>query len=328
MTSRGFDISHWQSVMDMGAAAGAGNVFGFIKVTEGDSFRDPNYPAVRKALHDFGLVPGAYHFARPGDGRAQADFYGNVATLGNGEIPILDMEDQAITDPVGYSVAFAKRVIERCATPPLVYLNTWFVNSFNWKPVADLNCGLWFAKYDGNPDPAAGASTGAFGFVAVKQYTDKGTVPGIIGRTGPTGGVDLDSFAGSVDQLRKYSIGAGSVPVPPPPPPPPVVVKHPVVYAWNLPPGQCYGAYSDPSASVHGGYNAWERPFVEDIQCWLIYHGCTSVSPAQWETSTWSDGKWGPETTAAMINWHNRFYPHQIRPDQCWDDDYRRLTTP
>lgn len=317
MVTYGSDTSHHQNVSDMGAAVRSGNIFNFAKATEFINFRDPAYPSVRKAVHDAGGVFGAYHFARPGDPVAQANYFGDVATLQPGEIPCLDFEDVTITDAVGFSVAFCKRIIERCGTPPLVYLNTYFLTSHNWQPVVDLNCGLWFAKYDGNPDPTANVISGQWNVVAVKQYSSSGAVPGI------SVPVDRNSFAGTVDQLRKYAI-AGSPPVPPPP----IVVVHPDVFGWNLPPGHCYGSRSNPSAAVHGGYAAWERPFVANIQKWLVYRGCTSVAASRWASTTWADGSWGPQTDAAMVVFHQRFYPNQPAMNECWDDDYAKLARP
>lgn len=105
------------------------------------------------------------------------------------------------------------------------------------------------------------------------------------------------------------------------PPPPPA---HPTVLTWNLPAGHYYGNILGP-VNCHGGYYASERPFVQNIQRWLIFHGCTPIPASAWSWSTWADGLWQTATDTAMVTWHNRFYPVQPYPKQCWSDDYRRL---
>ncbi|NUP83920.1 MAG: hypothetical protein HOV96_40980, partial [Nonomuraea sp.] len=95
---------------------------------------------------------------------------------------------------------------------------------------------------------------------------------------------------------------------------------------WNLPAGHYYGNIHGPATS-HGGYYASERPFVQNIQQWLIYHGCVP-GVNDFQASGWDDGRWEAPTDAAMSLWHARFYPGQPYPAQCWADDYDRLARP
>lgn len=330
MTLFGVDISHHQTVTSMTAVAQAGNSFVIAKATEGTpgTFRDPSYTAFRTATHNAGMVFGAYHFARPGNPVDQANFFCDVAALSSGELPVLDMEDPAVGDMAAWSLPFAQQVKSRLGVTPGVYLNQSYLAHYNWQPLVDLGCWLWLADYDNQP---TGGPSGKWPFFAIKQYTDRGVVPGI------AGGVDRDSFQGGLDQLKKYTIGGGVVPAPTPPPPPPapVPVPHPTIYAWNLKPGSYYGNVTGPANCVGANRNPrtgrYDQPnvFVKNIQQWLIYHGSVSgVASGSWAASRWADGVWQAPTDAAMSLWHHRFYPGQKYPTQCWSDDYARLTRP
>lgn len=104
--------------------------------------------------------------------------------------------------------------------------------------------------------------------------------------------------------------------------------SNPGKFSWSLPSGHYYGNIAGPNKS-HGGYYADERDEVKNIQQWLIYKGCVSnVASSNWATSGWADGKWENPTDTAMRLWHDRFYPGQPYPTQCWSDDYARLATP
>lgn len=115
-------------------------------------------------------------------------------------------------------------------------------------------------------------------------------------------------------------------PPPAPPTPAPAPIPRPGAFQWRLPVGHYYGNWRGPAAS-HGGYYAAERDEVRNIQQWLIYRGCVAGhDPANWMHDGWADGKWDTPTDAAMTVWHQRFYPGQPQPAQCWLDDYVRLT--
>lgn len=92
--------------------------------------------------------------------------------------------------------------------------------------------------------------------------------------------------------------------------------------AWPFSGKAHYGNIAG-DANSHGGFYSWERPAVRLIQQWLIFHGCVSyVSPDRCLSSSWADGIWQDETDAAMTTWHNKFYPNQPAPKDCYADDY------
>lgn len=313
MTVHGADISHRQPVPDFAAFRAAGGRFLFAKCTEGTTFVDPNFGANRKGAHDEGVFFGAYHFARPGDPVAQARWFLAHAALGPGELPLLDMEDQAISDPVGWSAAWVATVKAAYGVAAPDYLNQAFLTGHNWQRLVDLDSGLWLARYDGDPNPTG--PTGQWPAIAFKQYSDKGTMPGIPGL------IDVDSFNGDETAMRRYGIKAPA-PIPHPQP-----VPHPPVLGWNLPMGHYYGNARGP-ANCHGGVYPAERAFISNIKRWFVFHGVAKGHfSSTWATSPWCTGDWGRETDAACALWHERFYPHQPEPLQIWGDDYRRLAS-
>lgn len=126
---------------------------------------------------------------------------------------------------------------------------------------------------------------------------------------------------------RAIEIRGGSpAPTPPAPPAPPVANTYPLRLAWPFGRGQYVGDIKGPAAS-HGGFYASERPFIQNVQQWLIYHGCVP-GQTNWR-SGWADGKFeAPYSTQAARAWHARFYPGQPYPEQVWADDYDRLARP
>jgi N-acetylmuramoyl-L-alanine amidase len=132
---------------------------------------------------------------------------------------------------------------------------------------------------------------------------------------------------GQIPGILGKAAGGGVSPPPsaPPVPPPVVIPGAPPRLGWDLPRGHYYGNIRGPARS-HGGYHVRERPFVQNIQQWLIWRGCVAEVPSRdHNRSGWDDGLWEAATDRAMIEFHRRFYPGQPYPAQCWADDYDRL---
>ena len=64
-TVKGVDVSHWDGALDWAKIAGAGQVFGIAKASEGTTFNDPMFPTNWAGIKNAGMVRGAYHFFRP-----------------------------------------------------------------------------------------------------------------------------------------------------------------------------------------------------------------------------------------------------------------------
>lgn len=93
----GIDLSHYQSGLniDWNDAKKAGVKFVIHKASEGTGWTDPAYKARRTEVGKQGLTFGAYHFAHPAPGTAEAEarHYLATADLKSGDmVPILDLE--------------------------------------------------------------------------------------------------------------------------------------------------------------------------------------------------------------------------------------------
>lgn len=64
-TSRGMDVSAYQSTQDWAALKKSGVVFAFAKASEGQRSRDAKFDTHIAGIIKAGLVPGGYHFAWP-----------------------------------------------------------------------------------------------------------------------------------------------------------------------------------------------------------------------------------------------------------------------
>jgi GH25 family lysozyme M1 (1,4-beta-N-acetylmuramidase) len=191
----GTDLSSHQGAPQFPAVKAAGLDFVVLTATEGVGFVDRQCTSSRARAHAAGLVVGLYHFARAGDPGAEADFFtGTVGGLVAGEFAVLDWE-VAAADPAGWCTAWLAAVRSRLGVPPLVYLNRSTVQGSDWSPVVRAGAALWLACYDDSTDAVA---SGSWPGLAMKQYSDQGSVPGIAGP------VDLDVFYGSVEQLLAH----------------------------------------------------------------------------------------------------------------------------
>lgn len=99
---KGIDVSAHNGVLDLDAAAADGVSFIFIKASEGESFRDPNFPLNYMKAGQAGLKRGAYHFFRfDRDGVSQALNLVKAISGRNLELGIaIDVEDQGNPDDV------------------------------------------------------------------------------------------------------------------------------------------------------------------------------------------------------------------------------------
>jgi lysozyme len=152
-----------------------------------------NWPAIRAA----GLVRGAYHFGQPSqsDPIAQAEFF--LSTVGDiqpGDLLALDLEagDGSLLE---WALGFLGHVTERAGFKPMLYSGRWFLDPHGVEANPDLaQYGLWLSGYQADtPALPPGWQT-----LAMWQYTDADTVPGIGGQ------VDESIFLGDLAQLAQY----------------------------------------------------------------------------------------------------------------------------
>lgn len=226
---KGIDVSRWQGIIDWDKVRDSKKVeFAIIKSSGGDDglYPDGRFERNKSEARRINMPRGFYHFAGGvHDPVEEADhFINTVGELQNGECLVLDWEVPH-SDPVEWCRKFAQRVIDRVGIPPLIYMNLSTVRAHNWKPLVDMNCGLWVAAWGNNDDVPADSEkpgSGQWPFWAIWQYSSNGTIDGIAAR------VDLNLFSGDVAQFRKYGVKSESGPVQPQPAPAPAPQPAPV----------------------------------------------------------------------------------------------------
>lgn len=206
---KGIDISRWQGIINWPIVAR--NVqFAFIKIGGSDQGFYQDGQAVRNALEAraTGLPVGFYVYL--GGAGSVADevnhiknLVSNIGGLRVGEPIVLDWEENHANE-VGYVTGIAQGLIDAGFPAPLIYMNLAYVRRNNWKPLVDLNCGLWVAAWGNNDDIAdTPPPSDEWPMWAVWQYSSTGTIPGISGR------VDLNYFQGDQNTFKKYGGGRG-----------------------------------------------------------------------------------------------------------------------
>lgn len=201
MTTYGADTSHWKwsDGIDFAAMKRSGRCdYLFAKASEGVGYADPSYGGWRSGAKGAGMLFGSFHFARPGDPVAQADYYLSVAKPAAGELVSLDLEDLAISDAGNFGAAFCQRVQANTGTWPLLYTYPAFLATRDLSPIQRLGVQLWFADYT---DPLN--SIAPWSSYAIRQFTSNGGLPGL-----PAKDVDLNSSPLTIDQLRALAVGA------------------------------------------------------------------------------------------------------------------------
>jgi hypothetical protein len=206
MTVSGIDVASYQA----STFSTTGLAFAFVKATESTNYVNPRYAGQVAHARSAGLVVGHYHFQRPGDANAQADYFLAHAHLAPGDILACDWEDAGVNQ--AQRDAFVNRVKAKAPGHKVVlYCNRdfWANRDSNSGGHAD---GLWIA----DPGTAAGKPRVQHAWT-FHQYSE-------------AGGLDHDvaNFA-SAAALRAWAQPtAAKPPVTPPKPKPPTLVaaKH------------------------------------------------------------------------------------------------------
>lgn len=191
----GFDVSQWQA----GAYAGGGGFsFGWAKASEGVGYADPSYQRHISAIRAHGLVPGAYHFARPDLGNSpenEADWFLRVVGDPAGMLLALDLEVGS-GDLLGWRDRFCGHLEALTGGYACGWYTYWsFALSHSLN--APTPYWGWLAWPDAN-----GPMPGAHFSVSMQQW-GLTSVPGIAGQ------VDANRFPGSLDELRALTVGGG-----------------------------------------------------------------------------------------------------------------------
>lgn len=148
------DLSHHQSSVDFVRVRAAG-VLGVVhKATEGATSTDDHWCTRRELIASVGLLAGAYHFGRQGDGAAQADHFLEVVGDPSGLLLALDVEPSTTSMGLADAEAFVRRVHERIGRYPVVYGTRSYLDAIGVDTDSVLaSCSLWIARYADTPGP-------------------------------------------------------------------------------------------------------------------------------------------------------------------------------
>ncbi len=197
----GFDVSHYQGVIDWGSvdsvASKSALEFVFVRATMGVDGLDRAYKLNWKGAGANHFIRGAYHYYRPDENSVeQAVNFINTVKLGPGDLPpVLDIEDLPKKQSMESLRMGLKRWIEvveeHYKVKPILYSGEHYYTNHLRKWFPDHV--LWIANYN-------------FFVEEIKpewhfwQFTEKGVVNGIDGK------VDLNIYNGNKTEMRKLLI--------------------------------------------------------------------------------------------------------------------------
>jgi len=149
-TIAGVDVSRWQGTMDWRACKAAGNVFAWIKASEGTTWTDTKYAENVRGAAAAGIAWGPYHYyINAYDPVEQAKQFArtvlNNSTTNWALPPAIDLEDTKTALNVERLETFVGLVAEYLGTP-IIYTANWWVaqqDHIRWLG----NFPLWVAHY-------------------------------------------------------------------------------------------------------------------------------------------------------------------------------------
>lgn len=185
---KGFDVSHWQDHKAFVKALGELKpAFCMCKATEGMTYVDRTYWNKVNELKQFGVLRGAYHYARPENNHPEDEANNFLSTIqfdGRPMLLALDWEDVALTCSPNWALEWLEYVFEHTGIRPMFYCQQSAVSKC--KIIADNDYGLWVARYKDVLGSVAPWQT-----YAIWQRR--------------SGAVNGNTFNGTLEQLYKYA---------------------------------------------------------------------------------------------------------------------------
>lgn len=191
---RGVDVSVYNRTIDWMQVKRAGISFGYARVNDGVTIKDPTFQTNFAAMKTAGVKRGAYLFFEPGqDPTAQADallLSLSQAGFTFGDlIPVIDVEVTGGQSPatiVSNLQTVVHTIQAALGVSPVIYTTAGFWNSRVGGSTAFAGDPLWVANWGVTcPHIPLGRTTWT-----LWQYSDLGSIPGIVGP------VDLDQSNG------------------------------------------------------------------------------------------------------------------------------------
>lgn len=193
--------------------------FAFAKASEALTFTDPDFARNWAAMHELGIVRGAYHFIHASDsGAAQANRFLELVDPAPGDLLMVDVEETGFD---GAAPAVMSATVGEFADVVRSQTGAWPVT------YADVNtAGLGYCASVGmtplflaNPSRIQLSSVGPWRLISFEQMS-------------PQRGTDVDAFYGDLSELRRLTVAhARPAPAPKPPPAP---APAPVQHGWRL----------------------------------------------------------------------------------------------
>lgn len=215
------DVSSWQTGINV-TETGAEIVV--AKATEGIGYVNPDCDRVVQDALEAGRGVGVYHFAHTeNDARREAQYFidNTRGYIGKGINPILDWEPNNPGD-VKWALTWLRTVAAAWDTKPIIYMNQFTENTYDWSSVVAGDYGLWVAAYPlgytpiyGFNPPAAQPTLYHWPFAVAWQYTSTGYV------NGWNGALDLSVVYGDLDTWHAYAGNGQAAPSNPKPKPTP-----------------------------------------------------------------------------------------------------------
>lgn len=241
------DISEHQGNINwdlLGAAFNAGELDGVIMRagygTATGMQIDAQFRRNRQEAINRGIPRQFYGFSYPGRSGGAVQARGMAAIIGRlnaGESVSNDMEDEPtygrrlVASDVAWAKEFNDTLQSLLGPIPLTYMNSDVLARFDWSPLVKADSGLWLANYGANNGtPGTKPASGEWPFIAIWQYSSRGSVRGIFP-------LDMNQFDGDRNAFLKYGL-SGSAPAPVPDPKP----TAPAPVPGN---GQSYGLGKD-----------------------------------------------------------------------------------
>jgi lysozyme len=193
---RGIDVSHHRGQIDWQAVRGSGIQFAYIKATEGEDYRDPQFSTNWREAQTSGIARGAYHyftFGTPGPDQAR-NFMAAVPREEDALPPVVDFEFAGNStqrlpkaELLDSLKAFLNTVGDYYGQRPILYVTkdsfAEYLQGQAWAyPV-------WIRDVFGEPGPVGGQPW------VIWQYADNVRISGI------KGPVDQNALRGTIQDL-------------------------------------------------------------------------------------------------------------------------------
>ena len=202
----GIDVASYQGTVNWKSWWDLGRRFAYVKATEGNSYRNPEFSEQYTGSYRVGMIRGAYHFGRPDGVTAakQARYFvqhgGGWSADGKTLPGALDIEDNyAGPRCYGKTPAQLKKWVKNFSAEyrrltgrdVVIYTNSSFWRDCVGNSTAFTTTNpLWIAHWGSQPPSKL---PGGYAYYTFWQYSGTGT--------------DQDRFSASLSQLKKLATG-------------------------------------------------------------------------------------------------------------------------